>query len=137
MARAHPRPVEAVAGSRMMCNYMRFGGVAATCPQAGWNARNIVWNRLAEGVEDFENPLAGNDLQTRTHGVGVLTAAEAINYSMAGPMLRASGVPYDVRRAEPYSIYDRFEFDVCSRPEGDVWARFGSAWTRFTRAYAS
>ncbi len=117
---------EAVAGSRMMCNYMRFGGVAADLP-AGWveRARNLVWNRLPKVMEDFENLLAGNEIfQTRTHGVGVLTAAEAINYSMAGPMLRASGVPYDVRRAEPYSIYDRFEFDICSRPEGDVWARF-------------
>jgi NADH-quinone oxidoreductase subunit D/NADH-quinone oxidoreductase subunit C/D len=56
--------------------------------------------------------------------VGVLTAQEAIAYSMAGPMLRASGVPYDLRKVQPYSIYDRFEFDVCSRPEGDVWARF-------------
>jgi NADH-quinone oxidoreductase subunit D/NADH-quinone oxidoreductase subunit C/D len=54
----------------------------------------------------------------------VLTAQEAIAYSMAGPMLRASGVPYDVRRAQPYSIYDRFEFDVITQPEGDVWARF-------------
>ena len=54
----------------------------------------------------------------------MLTAPEAAAYSMAGPMLRASGVPYDLRRAEPYSIYDRFEFDVCTRPEGDVWARF-------------
>ncbi len=117
---------EAVAGSRMMCNYMRFGGVAADLPP-GWaeRARNLVWNRLPKVMEDFENLLAGNEIfQTRTHGVGVLTAEEAINYSMAGPMLRASGVPYDVRRAEPYSIYDRFEFDVCSRPEGDVWARF-------------
>ena len=54
----------------------------------------------------------------------MLTAAEAVAYSMAGPMLRASGVPYDLRRAAPYSIYDRFEFDICTRPEGDVWARF-------------
>ena len=117
---------EAASGSRMMCNYMRFGGVMADLP-AGWveRARDLVWNRLPRVMEDFENLLGGNEIFLgRARGVGVLTAAEAAAYSMAGPMLRASGVPYDLRRAAPYSIYDRFEFDVCTRPEGDVWARF-------------
>jgi NADH-quinone oxidoreductase subunit C/D len=117
---------EAVSGSRMMCNYMRFGGVAADLP-GGWieRARELVWNRLPRVMEDFENLLSGNEIfVSRTRGVGVLTAQEAVAYSMAGPMLRASGVPYDLRKVAPYSIYDRFEFDVCSRPEGDVWARF-------------
>jgi len=117
---------EAASGSRMMCNYMRFGGVMADLP-AGWveRARDLVGNRLPKIMEDFENLLGGNEIFLgRARGVGVLTAAEAVAYSMAGPMLRASGVPYDLRRAAPYSIYDRFEFDVCTRPEGDVWARF-------------
>jgi NADH-quinone oxidoreductase subunit D/NADH-quinone oxidoreductase subunit C/D len=117
---------EGISGSRMMCNYMRFGGVAGDLTP-GWieRARELVWNRLPRVMEDFENLLAGNEIfLTRTRGVGVLTAQEAIAYSMAGPMLRASGVPYDLRKVAPYSIYDRFEFDVCSRPEGDVWARF-------------
>ena len=117
---------EAASGSRMMCNYMRFGGVMADLPE-GWveRARDLVWNRLPRVMEDFENLLGGNEIFLgRARGVGVLTAAEAVAYSMAGPMLRASGVPYDLRRAAPYSIYDRFEFDVCTRPEGDVWARF-------------
>jgi NADH-quinone oxidoreductase subunit C/D len=117
---------EAVSGSRMMCNYMRFGGVAADIPE-GWieRARELVWNRLPRVMKDFETLLAGNEIFiSRTRGIGVLTAQEAIAYSMAGPMLRASGVPYDLRKAAPYSIYDRFGFDVCSRPEGDVWARF-------------
>ena len=117
---------EAASGSRMMCNYMRFGGVMADLPE-GWiaRARDLVWNRLPRVMEDFENLLGGNEIFLgRARGVGVLTAAQAAAYSMAGPMLRASGVPYDLRRAAPYSIYDRFEFDVCTRPEGDVWARF-------------
>ena len=117
---------EAASGSRMMCNYMRFGGVMADLPE-GWveRARDLVWNRLPRVMVDFENLLGGNEIFLgRARGVGVLTAAEATAYSMAGPMLRASGVPYDLRRAAPYSIYDRFEFDVCTRPEGDVWARF-------------
>lgn len=117
---------EGVAGSRMMCNYMRFGGVVADLTE-GWieRARELVWNRLPRVMEEFENLLSGNEIfLTRTRGTGVLTREEAIAYSMAGPMLRASGVPYDLRKVAPYSIYDRFEFDVCSRPEGDVWARF-------------
>lgn len=117
---------EAASGSRMMCNYMRFGGVAADLP-AGWveQARDLVWNRLPRVMEDFEALLAGNEIfLARTKGVGRLSAQEAVAYSMAGPMLRASGVPYDLRKAAPYSIYDRFDFDVCSRPDGDVWARF-------------
>ncbi len=117
---------EAAAGSRMMCNYMRFGGVFADLP-AGWleRARDLVVNRLPRIMENFENLMSGNEIfTTRTKGVGVLTAQEAAAYSMAGPMLRASGVPYDLRKAAPYSIYDRFDFDICTRPEGDVWARF-------------
>lgn len=117
---------EAASGSRMMCNYMRFGGVFADLPE-GWveRARELVWNRLPRVMEDFEKLLAGNEIfLARTKGIGVLTAEEAVAYSMAGPMLRASGVPYDLRKAAPYSIYDRFEFDVCTRPDGDVWARF-------------
>jgi len=117
---------ESAAGSRMMCNYMRFGGVFADLPE-GWveRARDLVWNRLPRVMERFEDLLAGNEIfLARAKGVGHLSAAEAIAYSMAGPMLRASGVPYDLRKAQPYSVYDRFEFDVCTRPEGDVWARF-------------
>jgi NADH-quinone oxidoreductase subunit D/NADH-quinone oxidoreductase subunit C/D len=57
-------------------------------------------------------------------GVGVLTPEKAVAYSATGPLLRASGVPYDIRRAEPYSIYDRFEFDVAVRTHGDVYDRY-------------
>ena len=117
---------ESASGARMMCNYMRFGGVFADLPE-GWieRARDLVWNRLPRVMESFEKLLTGNEIfLARSKGIGVLSAEDAIATSMAGPMLRASGVPYDVRRAEPYSIYDRFEFDVVTRPEGDVWARF-------------
>jgi NADH-quinone oxidoreductase subunit C/D len=117
---------ESASGSRMMCNYMRFGGVFADLPE-GWvdRARDLVWNRLPRALAEFEELLTGNEIfLARCKGVGILTAEEAVAYSMAGPMLRASGVPYDLRRAQPYSIYDRFEFDVCTRPEGDVWARY-------------
>jgi NADH:ubiquinone oxidoreductase subunit D len=63
-------------------------------------------------------------LVSRIKGIGYLSAEDAINTSMTGPMLRASGIPYDIRRADPYSIYDRFDFNVVTRSEGDMYARY-------------
>jgi NADH-quinone oxidoreductase subunit D/NADH-quinone oxidoreductase subunit C/D len=76
-------------------------------------------------MEEWDRYLTRSELvQARCQGVGVLTAEQAIAFSAAGPVLRASGVPYDVRRAEPYSIYDRFDFDVAVAYHGDVYDRF-------------
>jgi NADH-quinone oxidoreductase subunit C/D len=69
--------------------------------------------------------VTNNDIvRVRTKGIGVLTAEQAITNSAGGPILRASGVPYDIRRAAPYSIYDRFDFDVCTRMHGDCFDRY-------------
>jgi NADH/F420H2 dehydrogenase subunit C len=117
---------EAASGSRMMCNYFRFGGVARDLP-AGWveKCREIVFERLPRKIDDIDRYLTENELiRARCENVGVLTAEEAIKYSAAGPVLRASGVPYDCRRADNYSIYDRFDFDVAVRYHGDVYDRY-------------
>ena len=117
---------EAASGSRMMCNYMRFGGVARDLPE-GWieKCRDLVFNRLPKAIDDLDHFLTDNEIiRARCEGVGILTAEDAIAYSAAGPVLRASGVPYDVRRAEPYSIYDRFDFDVAVRYHGDTYDRY-------------
>jgi NADH-quinone oxidoreductase subunit C/D len=63
-------------------------------------------------------------IRHRSQGVGVLTPEQAIAYSAVGPVLRASGVPYDLRRAQPYGIYNRFDFDVAVRYHGDVYDRY-------------
>lgn len=117
---------EMTSGSRMMCNYMRFGGVAHDIPEEGVTlARQLVTERLPRFMDKLEKYLTNNEIfRARTEGVGVLPADKAIAYGCSGPLLRGSGVPYDVRRAEPYSIYDRFDFDVISYPEGDVYARY-------------
>ena len=117
---------EAVAGSRMMCNYYRFGGVARDLPEGVLErVRQLVNDRLPRRIDDLDRYLSGNEIvQMRGIGVGVLTPEKAIAYSATGPLLRASGVPYDIRRAEPYSIYDRFEFDVAVRYHGDVYDRY-------------
>ncbi len=116
---------EAVSGGRMMFNYMRPGGVAADLPD-GWldQAKRLVHERLPKKVKEMQSFLLDNEiLQARSMGIGILSKEDAISCGVAGPVLRASGVPYDVRRAEPYGIYERFEFDVVTRQAGDAFAR--------------
>jgi len=117
---------EAVSGSRMMCNYFRFGGVARDLPDGTMDViRELVYERLPRRIDELDLYLSNNEIvQSRTMGVGVLTPEEAIAFSAAGPVLRASGVPYDVRRADPYSIYDHFDFDVAVRYHGDTYDRY-------------
>jgi NADH/F420H2 dehydrogenase subunit C len=117
---------EMTSGSRMMCNYLRFGGVFADLPpQFMPLARDLVFNRLPRKVEQFDALLSENEIiKARSQGVGILPRHMAISYSASGPVLRGSGVAYDLRRADPYSIYDRFDFKVISRPEGDTYARY-------------
>lgn len=122
---------EAAAGSRMMVNYMRFGGLAYDLPDEFRNQdtmdflEELVHDNLPRFLEQIDTYLTNNEiLRMRTMGVGALTAEEAIAYSAAGPILRASGVPYDVRRAEPYSYYDELDFDVAVRYNGDVYDRY-------------
>jgi NADH-quinone oxidoreductase subunit D/NADH-quinone oxidoreductase subunit C/D len=116
---------EAVTGSRMMCNYFRFGGVARDLPEGTLKKiKGLFFERLPRKIDELDRFLSENEIvRSRGIGQGVLTAEDAVRYSAAGPLLRASGIPYDVRRAEPYSIYDRFEFDVCTRQHGDIYDR--------------
>ncbi len=117
---------EAVAGSRMMCNYFRFGGVVRDLPEGmEEHIRNMVYERLPRQVDEMDRYLVENEIvKGRSQGVGILTPEQAIGFSAVGPVLRASGVPYDIRRADPYSIYDRFDFDVAVRYHGDIYDRF-------------
>jgi len=117
---------EMATGSRMMCNYVRFSGVARDLPGEFLPlARRLVTERLPRVVDQIDEYLTRNDIVLgRCRGVGVLPAEKAVAYSASGPLLRASGIAYDIRKAEPYSIYDRFDFDVACFPEGDVYARY-------------
>ncbi len=117
---------EMVSGSRMMCNYFRFGGVAADLPEGFLPlATQLVTERLPRAIDEIDRYLSRNEiLLSRCQGVGVLPAERAIALSTAGPVLRGSGIPYDVRRAHPYSIYDRFKFEIPTQRAGDVYARY-------------
>ena len=116
---------EALTGARMMCNYMRFGGCRCDLP-LGWleQARQVV-DAFPRFLDEFEALLNGNEiLMSRTQGVGLLPRDLAINASITGPMLRASGVNYDIRKVDKYGIYDRFNFRVPLGEHGDIYDRY-------------
>jgi NADH-quinone oxidoreductase subunit D len=116
---------EALTGARMMCNYMRFGGCRVDLP-AGWleQARGVV-AAFPKFLDEFEQLLQSNEiLMERTQGVGVLSKELAINAAVSGPMARASGVNYDLRKVDRYGIYDRFAFRVPLGAHGDVYDRY-------------
>ena len=117
---------EEVSGARMMCNYLRFGGVVRDLtPNALHKIKDLVLERLPGKTDEMERLLAENEvLVARLTGIRVVDAETAVKYSVTGPVLRAAGVPYDIRRADPYSIYDRFDFDVAVRQNGDMYDNF-------------
>jgi len=116
---------EALTGARMMCNYMRFGGCRCDLP-AGWLEQA---KRVADGfpqfLDEFEALLSENEIvMARSQGVGVVSRQLAVNASLTGPMLRASGVNYDIRKVDKYGIYERFPFRVPLGDHGDVYDRY-------------
>jgi NADH-quinone oxidoreductase subunit D len=116
---------EALTGARMMCNYMRFGGCRCDLP-FGWHeqARCVVED-FPRFLDEFEALLTENEiLMSRTQGVGVLRPDLAVNASITGPMLRACGVDYDIRKVDGYGIYNRFQFRVPLGDHGDVYDRY-------------
>jgi NADH-quinone oxidoreductase subunit D len=116
---------EMVCGQRLTYNYMRFGGVTQDIPEEFIPALKRFLDSLPGFVDEYDQLLAENEvLLARTKGVGILTAEQAVNASISGPILRASGVGWDLRRADPYSIYDRFEFDIPTGVNGDNYDRY-------------
>ena len=116
---------ESLTGARMMCNYMRFGGCRCDLP-AGWlDETKQVVAAFPQFLDEYDRLLSENEiLIARTQGVGILPHELAINASITGPMLRASGVNYDIRKVDKYGIYDRFSFRVPLGEHGDVYDRY-------------
>ena len=116
---------ESVSGARMMCNYMRFGGVRCDMTDDDLAAAKAIVENYPKFLDEFEMLLTGNEiLMQRCQGVGVLSKELAMNASITGPMARASGVEYDVRKIDKYGIYDRFDFRVPIGEHGDVYDRY-------------
>jgi len=117
--------IEMVSGSRMMPSYIRAGGVTGDLPEEFMPRLTKLVPHLHKFLDELDTLLTQNEIfRVRAVGVGVLKAQDAINAGISGPVLRASGVQYDIRRAQPYSIYDRFEFDIPVHTAGDVYARY-------------
>ena len=115
---------ESLSGSRMMCNFMRFGGCRCDTPK-GWIERaKAIVDRFPRFLDEFEKLIVSNEiLIMRTQGVGKLSAGLAINAGITGPCLRASGVNYDIRKVDGYGIYPRFKFRVPLGDHGDCYDR--------------
>jgi len=116
---------EALTGARMMCNYMRFGGCRVDTPK-GWleEAARVV-EAYPKFLDEFERLLSSNEIiLARTQGVGALSKELAVSAGITGPMLRACGVNYDLRKVDKYGIYDRFDFRIPLGSHGDVYDRY-------------
>jgi NADH-quinone oxidoreductase subunit D len=114
-----------LSGARLTFNYMRVGGVKWDAPE-GWLEKVGEFVPYLRGqLKGYHQLVSGNEIfLNRTQGVGKYSKEDAINYSLSGPNLRSTGVKWDLRKDEPYSIYDRFDFDIITREEGDALARY-------------
>ena len=116
---------EMVCGQRLTYNYMRIGGVSHDIPEEFLPALKRFVAEMPGFIDEYEQLLSQNEiLLARTKGVGILPRDTAIDIAASGPVLRASGVNWDLRKADPYSIYDRFEFDVPVGTVGDCYDRY-------------
>jgi NADH-quinone oxidoreductase subunit D len=114
-----------VCGQRLTYNYMRIGGVSQDIPDEFLPALKKLIKQLDHFIGEYERFLKQNEiLLARTKGVGVLSKETAINCGMSGPVARASGVAWDLRKADPYSVYDRFQFDIPVGEAGDSYDRY-------------
>jgi len=117
--------LEMVTGQRLLYNYMRFGGVSMDIPDEFLPALDKFLRVMPGYIDEYDRMLAGNEIVlARTKDIGVITPEIAINASTSGPVLRGSGVKWDLRRDAPYSIYDKFEFDIPTGATGDCYDRY-------------
>jgi NADH-quinone oxidoreductase subunit D len=116
---------EKVTGLRMNHNYIRPGGVAADLPP-GWEADvEEICEVVPQGVAEYDEILTENPIWLeRTVGIGVITTEEALALGASGPILRSTGMPWDLRKAQPYLAYDEVEFDVIYTENGDTYDRY-------------
>ncbi|TYK51139.1 NADH-quinone oxidoreductase subunit D [Actinomadura decatromicini] len=119
------RVMEEVSGGRMHYMFNRVGGLKEELP-AGWTARaRSTVSEVRARMSDIDDLIMGNEIfRARTRGVGVLTREQILQYGVSGPIARASGVDFDLRRDEPYLAYGDLDVRVVTRTEGDCLARF-------------
>jgi NADH-quinone oxidoreductase subunit D len=117
--------MEMCSGQRMMTTYIRPGGVWRDVPVEFEAAVRNILKTFPRRVDQYEALLTRNPLMLdRTYGIGKLTGEQCLNFGVTGPMLRASGVKWDLRKDRPYSGYEQYDFEIPTRTEGDVYARY-------------
>jgi NADH-quinone oxidoreductase subunit D len=119
------RIFEMYSGQRMMTSYFRIGGLALEPPR-GWQQRVRAFiDAFPAKVDEYEELLTNNHIWIgRTRGVGYISMEDMLDLGVTGPMLRAAGLKWDIRKSEPYSSYEKFDFEIPTRTEGDVYSRY-------------
>ena len=116
---------EQVAGARMMSSYFRVGGLFADLPEGFEKTVSSFVNTFPDRLAEYEDLLTSNPIWVqRTKGVGVLKPEEAVDLGLSGPNLRACGVPWDIRKSQPYSGYEQYAFEISRGIHGDVYDRY-------------
>ncbi|ABO50560.1 NADH dehydrogenase subunit D [Desulforamulus reducens MI-1] len=116
---------EMISGARLTPSFMRIGGVAYDIPDGFMERCKKFVDYLPEAIKEYNTLITGNEIfQARTKNVAILSAEKAIDMSLSGPVLRATGVNYDLRKVRPYSVYERFEFEVPLGTKGDCFDRY-------------
>ena len=119
------RILEMFSGQRMMTSYIRVGGVALEAPRGWQKVVGSFIKGFPSKVDEYEDLLNKNPIWTRrTKGVGFISLEDMLNLGITGPMVRAAGLPLDLRKSEPYSSYEKFDFQVATETDNDVWARY-------------
>jgi NADH-quinone oxidoreductase subunit D len=119
------RIFEMYSGQRMMTSYFRIGGLALEPPRGWQNRVKSFIDTFPSRVDEYEELLTNNRIWIgRTQGVGRISLEDMLDLGVTGPMLRAAGLQYDARKAEPYSSYEKFDFEIPTRTENDVYARY-------------
>jgi NADH-quinone oxidoreductase subunit D len=117
--------IEAASGGRLTPSYFRIGGLMMDLPSGFERRVKQFQDGFIPSLEEFHKLLTGNRIfQKRTQGIGRISAADAIDWGLSGPCLRGSGVGLDIRRVNPYSSYEQYDFEVPTEPDCDVWARY-------------
>ncbi|MCZ6793350.1 MAG: NADH dehydrogenase (quinone) subunit D [Planctomycetota bacterium] len=117
--------MEAVTGTRLTTSYTRIGGLFRDVPEDFPKMVRDILEEMPRFLDELEEMSVGNRIfEERLRGTGIISGEEAVNWGLTGPILRASGVAFDVRRSFPYSGYEQYDFDVPVQEGGDSWARY-------------
>ncbi len=128
--------IESASGGRMTPSYFRIGGLMMDLPAGFENRVNQFLSDFPDALNTFDTLITGNTIwQNRTKGVGIISREDAINWGLTGPCLRGCGVDLDLRKVNPYTSYETYDFDIPTEPDGDVWSRFKVRMRELTESY--